>query len=57
MASLIKEYGPEKGKRIYYAMENKGDPATKPEAVKKGRRDVKKGNAGPIAKAIMKRGA
>ena len=43
MQSLIKEYGKEKGRRIYYAMEQKGDPATK---VKRGKDAITKAMRG-----------
>ena len=37
MRSLVKQYGPEKGKNVYYAMENSGklDKARKTAAKKK----------------------
>lgn len=42
MAKLVAEYGPEKGKRVYYAMENEGKipgmkkpPASKKRGAKK----------------------
>lgn len=50
MASLVEQYGEEEGKRIYYAMEEEGDPATKPSAVKKAQRDS------PISRAMKGKG-
>jgi len=38
MRALKRRYGKKKGERIYYAMEAKGHPATKPAAVRKSRR-------------------
>lgn len=35
MAKLVKKYGKKKGKSIYYGMEAKGHPATKPSAIRK----------------------
>ena len=35
MKNLRDEYGAKRGTSIYYAMENKGNPSTKPAAVKK----------------------
>lgn len=40
MAKLQKQYGKEEGKRIYYAMEQKGDPATKDSAIAKAMKDT-----------------
>lgn len=35
LQKLIEKYGEEEGRRIYYAMEQKGHPATKSSAIKK----------------------
>jgi hypothetical protein len=32
MANLVKQYGPEQGKRIYYAMEQEGRTGRKPKS-------------------------
>ncbi len=38
MRALKRQYGDEKGESVYFAMENEGHKATKPEAVRKSRR-------------------
>lgn len=40
MAALQKKYGGKKGKSVYYGMENKGNPSTKPAAVAKAKRHL-----------------
>jgi hypothetical protein len=35
MDELIKKYGKKEGRRIYFAMEQKGHKATKPSAIRK----------------------
>lgn len=39
MKKLIEKYGEEEGRRIYYAMEQKGHKATKPSAIRKAMKE------------------
>lgn len=41
MRALQKEYGSRKGRSVYYGMEAKGNPSTKPAAIRKSKRHAK----------------